>query len=251
MRLEESLKDAGVDTNRALLLRAAEGALRSSKWKHDTAIKKLLAQVNTDARLLRALHQLCEDRSRELASALLLQLIDDAKGPKREGVSQSNLEGHEVEDHLPPAPLDSSRASQVEIVCQTSRDRPAAPISKGGASQRMTAIQVPHDRPSRSISTSAARSVAQSSVFDKRVVDSFDHRWGDITQRDFLNLRIRNAFSKGVECGLAELNWPDMDTPIRKFSSEAKIARIASAAERDRQNAVAAVRALTEATHAQ
>lgn len=270
MNLEEPLKQAGVNTNRARLVAAAEAALRSAKWQPELALGKLIAEVNADIRLLRGLHNISESASRELALALLSQLAADAQGPKREAASQRPFESQCAHDRRPPAPIDSSRASHLNSDSLKSSDRstapstssrvsqfldgsnvtldrPAADLSKGGPSHAEVESPSIHVRPSRSISTSAAKSVLRSSVFDKRIVETFDHRWGDITQHDFLNLRIKNAFSKEVERGLESVQWPDMTTPLRQFCTEQQVQNIAERADRARQQALTAVKAVAHA----
>jgi hypothetical protein len=247
MSLEDTLQRAGVNTNRARLIVAAEQALRASRWDPEAALGKLITEVNSDARLLRGLHEITEADSRALASALLSQLAADAKGPKREGVSQNLYESHTAVDRPHPAPSTSSRASQLNRDVQATRDRPAADPSSGGVRHLRNASHADLDRPSRSISTSAAKAVLRSSVFDKRIVETFDHRWGDITQHDYLNLRIKNAFSKEVERGLEKINWPDMNTPLREFCTEKQVQDIAERADRARQQALTAVKAVAHA----
>lgn len=247
MSLEDTLQRAGVNTNRARLIVAAEQALRASKWDPEIAIGKLIAEVNSDARLLRGLHEITESDSRALASALLSQLAADAKGLKREGASHSGLVSHDADDRLHPAPSTSSRASHATGVRHVFPDRPAADPSSGGVRHLRNASHADLDRPSRSISTSAAKAVLKSSVFDKRIVETFDHRWGDITQHDYLNLRIKNAFSKEVERGLEKINWPDMNTPLREFCTEKQVQDIAERADRARQQALTAVKAVAHA----
>lgn len=253
--LEGPLKEAGVNVDRARLIRAAESVLRGSKWKHDVAIERFVRELNADAKLLRALHQISEDQSRELASLLLAQLIDDAKGLARERVSLGKRESQRLADRPAPAPSDSvsSRASLDALDSHDADDRPTTPVpvSKGGASQKGVESHPRIDRPSRSTSITrvAAESVARSSVFDAQISETISFRWGDITRDDYDNLRIKNAWATEVERGLAPLmeRAPDRHTPIRKFVSESEMRRVIESANSKKQATVAAVRALIHA----
>lgn len=247
MKLEQPLKDAGVDVDRARVLRAAESVLRGAKWQLAAAVERLLREVNADVKLLRGLHGIAESASRDAASALLAQLIQDRKGPTQETASRARTESQNIGDRRSPAPSDSSRASPVSHASRSCFDRPAAPVSAGGASQVRIEGQCAIDRPSRSISSASAVAFATSSVMNERVSQSYEFLWGDITQRDFLNLRVKNAFAKEVERGLEKLKWPDMDTPARTFASEPEMRAIAERASKARDAAASAVRAISHA----
>ncbi len=247
MKLEQPLKDAGVNVDRARIMRAAESVLRGAKWQLAGAVGRLLREVNADAKLLRGLHGISEQATRDAASALLAQMISDRNGPTQEAASQSATASEVTCDRRSPAPSDSSRASHVGIERLEVIDRPAAPVSKGGARQTGVVSQSTCDRPSRSISKPSAVSFATSSVMNERVSASYEFRWGDITQSDFLNLRVKNAFAKEVERGLENLKWPDMNTPARKFVAEPEMRVIVERANKARDAAAAAVRSLSHA----
>ena len=260
MKLEAKLRDAGVDVDRPRLYEAACTALRRSRLDESRALPMFVSALREDRKLLDA-----------IASWYLAQCAADMRGPNAEGGSHVMGESQPTPDPTSPPLSESGRASQLADGRQAQIDRPAAPSMQSGshissdgqgsidpalrpstqeaASRGAVGSQFENDRrpPAPTKLRAGAMAVLSSSVFDKRIVEHFEHKWGDITQQDYLNLAIKNAFSTEVQRGLSKVKWPDLHTPLREFETEATVERLAAAAETARQNAVNAAKALTHA----
>jgi hypothetical protein len=246
--LENKLRDAGVDVDRARLTEIAFDALRRLPNQHSAA-RSVATTVLGDAGLLAALlgRDTIMTAVAEFVSARANDMRGGASQPADESQSAGDrpspasftppsgslgqAESHHSGDPGSAAPSTSGAASRARIESQALIDRSdRSPSTAGGASLTGKESHGKPDRPTSlprtSISKTAAQAVAKShSVFNVRL--GAETTLGDMTRFDAINMRRKTtAFAHILDRTLTEIRWPDDNTPLKACCSEEKAREI-------------------------
>lgn len=203
--MKHKLKEAGINTNKAVLKVAAENALRRSKQNFDRALSRFLIVLRGDPELLEA-----------LAVPFLRQCQRDMEGSG----SLNSIERLNDHDHAPD--LSSSRPSPTIGESHRRPDRPAAPLTRDDvASPNAFDIQCKHDRsvvpaPKKiaTVSTDMKRVARKTDVYDTVIGNSISFR--NAVLYDLINGK-RAGDTVSYVCGtiIDEFHFPDMyDTKV-------------------------------------
>ena len=235
--MKEQLKKAGINTAAARLSRIASDAIERAKGNTAKALQSFRITVLTDAELIREL--VGQDLVWEKAAAFLNE--------KRQSwaPSQNEVESHAAVDRRP-----NSVSSTSQVICESQLNHDRGELTRSsGASLSSNESHALVDRPvapATRISRVAARSVA--SVFDERISTHFEMKYGDITQYDYLNLRITLAGGAVLNDRLSKIEWPAMHTPLRDFADAAEIAAIRDARDAAVARELSAVKGIQHGT---